>query len=236
MEDYNNSRESSPFSWWWDSHNRRPQSQWLHSTLSELDDKIKTILDLIEDNGETFAKRAEMYYQKKPQLIQMVQDLHSSYRALADKYDQLRPESSMKTPNNESTSSPLRKMQPLEDSAERKPRNDEQTPNLFRSQSHVEESSTADYESGTSSFDLITHAGSKVWDEQMKFSKLLEENLARQTELIKRNDEKREVINELRNENKNLSRKASHSSSSQKGALKGSKSHKRKFKGLFCMV
>ncbi|KAK4402583.1 protein NETWORKED 4B [Sesamum angolense] len=210
---------------------------------AELDDKIKTILDLIEDDGETFAKRAEMYYQKKPQLIEMVQDLHSSYRALADKYDQLRSDSSIKASNNESISSPLRKMQPFEDSAEVKPPPDQnspsldqQTPNRCRSESYVEEySSAADSESGTSSFGLITHADSKVRDEQAKFSNLLEENLAKQTDqLVRRND--REAIDEFRNDNVILSRMTSSSSSNHKGASKGSKSPKRKLRSYLCMA
>ncbi|KAL0385288.1 UNVERIFIED_CONTAM: protein NETWORKED 1A [Sesamum radiatum] len=207
-------------------------------TLSEMDEKIKTILDLIEDDGETFAKRAEMYYQKKPQLIEMVQDLHSAYRALADKYDQLRYETSIKKSNNESISSPLRKMQPFEDSNEVKA-SQNSPPNRCRSESYIEEhSSTADSES---------HANSKVWDEQTMFANLLEENVAKQAELVRRNnakrevidelrnDKKREAINELRNKNMILSRNASSCSSSNKEAAKGSISHKRKLRILFCM-
>nr|GMD77572.1 protein NETWORKED 3A-like [Ipomoea batatas] len=38
-------------------------------------------MKLVEDDGETFAKRAEMYYQNKPQLLDLVQDLHKSYTA-----------------------------------------------------------------------------------------------------------------------------------------------------------
>ncbi|XVF02146.1 hypothetical protein REPUB_Repub04eG0150800 [Reevesia pubescens] len=53
--------------------------------------KINAILSIIvQDDGDSFAKRAEMYYQKRPELIQMVEDLHKSFRCLADKYDQLR--------------------------------------------------------------------------------------------------------------------------------------------------
>ncbi|XP_011087122.1 protein NETWORKED 3C-like [Sesamum indicum] len=232
--------ECSPYSWWWDSHHRRPSSShWLHSTLSELDDKIKTILELIEDDGETFAKRAEMYYRKKPQLIDMIQDLHSSYRSLADKYDQLRSESSIKTSNNESISSPLRKMQPFEVKAPpNSPSLDQQTPNRCRSESYIEDySSTADSESGTSSIGLITHADNKVWDEVTKFPSLLEETVGKQAELVRRNHAKRQVMNELWNENTTLlSRKTSSSSSSHKGASKGCKSHRRKFRSFFCLT
>ncbi|KAI3467796.1 hypothetical protein Pfo_024459 [Paulownia fortunei] len=264
-------QQSSPFSWWWDSsHNRPPQSQRLHSTLTELDDKIKRILDLIEDNGDTFAKRAEMYYQKRPELIKMVQDLHGSYRALADKYDQLKSESSIKASNNGSVSNSFTKVQPLQDFVKGKPQNNPsvEAPN-FNSES-IEEFSAAGSESGTSGFEfqspknfmsidsnnkLMNKADSKyydnkndfikredglmirekVWNEQIKFSKLLEENLSKQAELIRRNDEKREVINELRNENRNLSQKSSNTTS-HKGTTMGNQSQKRKLRGLFCFT
>ncbi|KAK8993263.1 hypothetical protein V6N11_033365 [Hibiscus sabdariffa] len=57
----------------------------------DLDTKIDAILSIIvQDDGDTFAKRAEMYYQKRPELIEMVEELQKSYRLLAEKYDQLR--------------------------------------------------------------------------------------------------------------------------------------------------
>ncbi|XWS68752.1 hypothetical protein CRYUN_Cryun04dG0119100 [Craigia yunnanensis] len=60
---------------------------------NDLDMKINAILSIIvQDDGDSFAKRAEMYYQKRLELIQMVEDLHKSYRSLAEKYDQLRSE------------------------------------------------------------------------------------------------------------------------------------------------
>ncbi|CAA2991429.1 NETWORKED 3A-like [Olea europaea subsp. europaea] len=77
-------RRSSSHSWWSDI------SQWFYNTLSELDKMIRMILDVIEDDdGATFAKRAEMYYGKRPQLIKMVEELQRLYRALAIKYDEL---------------------------------------------------------------------------------------------------------------------------------------------------
>ncbi|GMI79815.1 hypothetical protein HRI_001650800 [Hibiscus trionum] len=74
-----------------DSQVLRQQSHWLQTILSDLDTKIDAILRIIvQDDGETFAKRAEMYYQKRPELIEMVEELQKSYRLLAEKYDQLR--------------------------------------------------------------------------------------------------------------------------------------------------
>ncbi|KAK8613306.1 hypothetical protein V6N13_101071 [Hibiscus sabdariffa] len=74
-----------------DSQVLRQQSHWLQTILSDLDTKIDAILSIIvQDDGDTFAKRAEMYYQKRPELIEMVEELQKSYRLLAEKYDQLR--------------------------------------------------------------------------------------------------------------------------------------------------
>ncbi|KAI3467797.1 hypothetical protein Pfo_024460 [Paulownia fortunei] len=270
MENNNSREEQDSSNLSWDNHNRPPQSQWLHSTLAELDDKIKRMLDLIEDNGDTFAKRAEMYYQKRPELIKMVQDLHRSYRALADKYDQLKSESFNKASNNGSVSNSFRKVQPLQDCVKGKPQNypSVEVPN-FNSES-IEVFSAAGYESGTSSFEfqspknimsidssnkLMNKADSKyynnrndfttrehgltirekVWNEHIKFSKLLEENFSKQAELIKRNDEKRGVIIELRNKNRILSQKLSNSSS-HKGTMKGNQTQKGKLRGLFCFI
>ncbi|KAG8365810.1 hypothetical protein BUALT_Bualt17G0010600 [Buddleja alternifolia] len=241
--------QSSPFSWWWDTHNRPPHSQWLHSTLAELDNKIKMMLELIEDNGDTFAKRAEMYYEKRPQLIKMVQDLHTSYRALADKYDLLKSESSIKASNNGSFSNSFRKGHPQ--SIQNNPTIIEQ-PN-FSSES---DSSMSEVPSATNSMsihssnelmkneddrdyektnDFKVHGlamKEEVWNEvQMsKFCELFEENLCKQVELIRKNDEKRKVINELRNENKILSQKLGD------GSMREKQKHKRKLRGFFCLA
>ncbi|KAK9057268.1 hypothetical protein SSX86_022103 [Deinandra increscens subsp. villosa] len=78
--------------WWFDSQsNSTPRkSPWLHSTLAELDDKTEAMLKLIEEDADSFAKRAEMYYKKRPELITIVEDLYRTHRSLAEKYDQVK--------------------------------------------------------------------------------------------------------------------------------------------------
>jgi len=61
--------------WWFDSHNLARTSPWLCSTLSELDDKTKQMLKLIDQDADSFAQRAEMYYKKRPVLVDMLGDL-----------------------------------------------------------------------------------------------------------------------------------------------------------------
>ncbi|KAI3467800.1 hypothetical protein Pfo_024463 [Paulownia fortunei] len=96
-----------------------------------------------------------MYYQKRPELIKMARDLHGSYRALADKYDQLKSESSIKASNNGWVSNSFTKVQSLQDCVEGKPHKNPpvEAPN-FNSES-IEEFSAAGSESaGTSCFEF----------------------------------------------------------------------------------
>ncbi|KAL8099936.1 protein NETWORKED 4A isoform X2 [Apium graveolens] len=74
-------------SWWWDSHISPKNSKWLAENLEEMDQSVKQMLKLIENDGDSFAKKAEMYYQKRPQLIAHVEELYRMYRALAERYD-----------------------------------------------------------------------------------------------------------------------------------------------------
>ncbi|XP_073315825.1 uncharacterized protein [Primulina huaijiensis] len=238
-------QESSPYSWWWDSHNLPPQSQRLHSALQDLDKKIKMILELTEDNGDTFAERANMYYQKRPQLIKLVQELYISYRSLADKYDHhLKSESSVKAPNPGSASnssiSSLKKVYPLQEcSGKPNPHcttSSEEDPSS-RSESEQHLATGSGHDSGkkivnigdrdicsSSDNDLVISSSSCVEKEagnnvvETKFSQLLEENLSQQTELIRRNDEKREMIVELRNEIKILK---SYQRKQKRGLMRG---------------
>ncbi|KAL5862804.1 hypothetical protein ACOSQ3_000318 [Xanthoceras sorbifolium] len=78
--------------WWFDSHNSSKRSPWLHSTLTELDEKTKAMLKLIEEDADSFALRAEMYYKKRPELISMVEDFYRAHRSLAERYDQVKSE------------------------------------------------------------------------------------------------------------------------------------------------
>ncbi|XP_077232547.1 uncharacterized protein LOC143869864 isoform X3 [Tasmannia lanceolata] len=80
------------YSWWFDSHNSPRQSPWLLSTLSELDEKTKAMVKLIEQDADSFAQRAEMYYRKRPELVYMVEDFYRAHRSLAERYDQLKRE------------------------------------------------------------------------------------------------------------------------------------------------
>ncbi|KAK9022376.1 hypothetical protein V6N11_002648 [Hibiscus sabdariffa] len=76
-------------SWWWDSHISPKNSRWLAENLEEMDRSVKQMLKLIEDDGDSFAKKAEMYFQRRPELVSHVEEFYRMYRSLAERYDQL---------------------------------------------------------------------------------------------------------------------------------------------------
>ncbi|XP_020581787.1 protein NETWORKED 3C-like [Phalaenopsis equestris] len=78
--------------WWFESHNSAKRSSWLQSTLSELEKKTKAILNLIEGDADSFAQRAEMYYRKRPELVNLIEDFYRSYRYVAEQHELLRSE------------------------------------------------------------------------------------------------------------------------------------------------
>ncbi|KAH7436337.1 hypothetical protein KP509_05G014900 [Ceratopteris richardii] len=75
--------------WWWNSHSSPKNSKWLQLSLQELDEKVKEMWVLIEEDADSFAEKAEMYYKKRPQLLQLLGELHRAYRSLAERYDHL---------------------------------------------------------------------------------------------------------------------------------------------------
>ncbi|CAL5437081.1 unnamed protein product [Camellia sinensis] len=75
------------YSWWWDSHNSPKNSKWLQENLKDMDAKVTTMIMLIEEDADSFARRAEMYYKKRPELMKLVEEFYRAYRALAERYD-----------------------------------------------------------------------------------------------------------------------------------------------------
>ncbi|GMI71959.1 Networked 1A [Hibiscus trionum] len=75
------------YSWWWDSHNTPKNSKWLQDNLTDMDSKVKAMIKLIEEDADSFARRAEMYYKKRPELMKLVEEFYRAYRALAERYN-----------------------------------------------------------------------------------------------------------------------------------------------------
>ncbi|XP_023744346.1 protein NETWORKED 3A [Lactuca sativa] len=197
--------------WWFDSQsNTIPRkSPWLHSTIAELDDKTEAMLKLIEEDADSFAKRAEMYYKKRPELISIVEDLYRAHRSLAERYDQVKFDSESRHLITPWTSCPL----PL---------------SKFRT-SHLMKESEKSYDSYSESFDFdhdFDSVESDMFDEPQQASsfndeteeeekssnsssdeegmklreeleRLREENKVQKEELVQKDEEKREAIRQL---------------------------------------
>ncbi|KAK4352316.1 hypothetical protein RND71_027834 [Anisodus tanguticus] len=54
-----------------------------------MEEKVEYVLKIIDEDGESFARRAEMYYRRRPELLNFVEDFFRSYRALAERFDHL---------------------------------------------------------------------------------------------------------------------------------------------------
>ncbi|TYI01933.1 hypothetical protein ES332_A11G234100v1 [Gossypium tomentosum] len=83
---------SNAYSWWCASHIRTKQSKWMEQNLKDIEEKVSIVIKLIDEDGDSFAKRAEMYYKKRPELIQFVEEFYKAYRALAERYDHISTE------------------------------------------------------------------------------------------------------------------------------------------------
>ncbi|KAL6558713.1 hypothetical protein OROMI_019063 [Orobanche minor] len=58
----------------------------------DMEEKVQNMIKLIEEDGDSFAKRAEMYYKRRPELISSVEESYRAFKALADRYDLLSKE------------------------------------------------------------------------------------------------------------------------------------------------
>ncbi|KAL3830391.1 hypothetical protein ACJIZ3_019193 [Penstemon smallii] len=54
-----------------------------------MEEKVEYILKIIDEDADTFAQRAEMYYRKRLELMNFVEDSFRGYRALSERYDHL---------------------------------------------------------------------------------------------------------------------------------------------------
>ncbi|XP_039031305.1 protein NETWORKED 1D-like isoform X2 [Hibiscus syriacus] len=87
METVKHSDSVGMYSWWWNSHISPKNSKWLQENLTDMDTKVKQMIKLIEEDADSFARRAEMYYKKRPELMKLVEEFYRAYRAMAERYD-----------------------------------------------------------------------------------------------------------------------------------------------------
>ncbi|KAI3460839.1 hypothetical protein Pfo_017502 [Paulownia fortunei] len=192
--------------WWFNSHNKvnSNRSPWLQSTLAELDEKTKTMLKLIEEDADSFAQRAEMYYKKRPALIGMVEDFYRTHGLLAERYDQVKSESgahlltTWSSPLsftkrrlgkslslNDKTCDSYSEVYGWEESEESEVDDPEEEETL---QNHIE-SETQEVSSGSGNEELM-----RLREE---LERRREENKVQQEQLTQKDEEKRDLIRQL---------------------------------------
>ncbi|XP_027333875.1 protein NETWORKED 2A-like [Abrus precatorius] len=54
-----------------------------------MEEKVNETLQILRDEGDSFAQRAEMYYKKRPELVSFAEETFRAYRSLAERYDHL---------------------------------------------------------------------------------------------------------------------------------------------------
>ncbi|XVE90953.1 hypothetical protein DITRI_Ditri20bG0117000 [Diplodiscus trichospermus] len=74
---------------WWDSHLNPENSKWLAENSKEMDQTVKQIMKLVEDNMQDVTKDDEMQFQNKSEVVVQVQELYRIYQSLAGRYDHL---------------------------------------------------------------------------------------------------------------------------------------------------
>ncbi|GAB4839143.1 Protein NETWORKED 1A [Ancistrocladus abbreviatus] len=52
-----------------------------------MDSKVRQMIKLIEVDEDSFVRRADMYFKRRPELMKLVEEFYRAYRALAERYD-----------------------------------------------------------------------------------------------------------------------------------------------------
>ncbi|KAF8679396.1 hypothetical protein HU200_045739 [Digitaria exilis] len=207
-----------PQAWWFDSHNLARPSPWLNNTLSELDDKTKEMLKLIDQDADSFAQRAEMYYKKRPVLVDMLGDLYRTHRSLAEQYDLLKHGSGTRhtvfglssctqsrsqassvngktTPRSSCSVSVYDSESEVDDPEEEE--HEEEQIELMRAEIMKMESLSREQQQQKEQVELIRAEIERLKEQNTALQKAAEENVALKAELAGKDEEKREVIRQL---------------------------------------
>ncbi|KAK6141312.1 hypothetical protein DH2020_024948 [Rehmannia glutinosa] len=194
-------KESSHW-WWFDSHNKgnSNRSPWLQSTLADLDEKTKTMLKLIEEDADSFAQRAEMYYKKRPELISMVEDFYRTHRSLAERYDQSKSETRLITPWSSPlpfTKYRLEKSLSLIDKTYDSYSDEAYGPEEESDESEVDDPEEEEEQQQQKEQHPVEYETEEVLRLRQELERLREENKVQKDEIMRKDEEKREVIRQL---------------------------------------
>ncbi|KAL0459501.1 UNVERIFIED_CONTAM: protein NETWORKED 1D [Sesamum latifolium] len=71
----------------WDMHLSPESAKWLEENLTGRDANTKAMMNLIEVDEDSFARRAMSFYKNRPQLMTLLEEVYRGHRALAERYD-----------------------------------------------------------------------------------------------------------------------------------------------------
>lgn len=178
---------------------------------AELDDKIKLMVSMIEEDGDSFAKRAEMFYERRPEVIKVLEDLHKSYRSLAEKYDHLK--AGLSQAIHSASFSSLKSLTHVHSNHDHQQMNTMMmmmiNPDGDDDQHHLDSEHHDDDDEDVNDINRGSSGGEeeeyqkkkKTWSISGKeVMELIQEHVRQQGELVRRNKEKRETIKDLRNQ------------------------------------
>ncbi|KAK9678094.1 hypothetical protein RND81_11G187600 [Saponaria officinalis] len=160
------------------------QSHWLQTTISCVNEKMKTIMKLLEDNDSATNNTEEIYEKRKDEITKIVKQLCISYCSLAQDYDLLINTNAKHKDDDVPVfydDSPFDVI--------------DSNPESMLDDLDFENEDSFDPEGDDSRVKhdrVLVKGGMKL-----KFNKLFEENTELQMELVRRNSEKRDVICKL---------------------------------------
>ncbi|KAK8540913.1 hypothetical protein V6N13_060964 [Hibiscus sabdariffa] len=180
--------------------------------MLELDNKTQAMLKLIEEDADSFAKRAEMYYKKRPELISLVQDFYQSHRLLAERYDQIKsdpgtrlvttlgsPFASMKYHSDKT----MNFMDKIYDNSSETLDSDDYAESEVDDPEHDESADEVEDPKQEDNYKTSKEeAATNVFEDDVmklreELEKLKDENKAQMAQLIQKDEEKKEVIRQL---------------------------------------
>lgn len=172
-------------------------------TLTDLDEKTKAMLKIIEEDADSFAQRAEMYYRKRPELISMVEEFYRSHRLLAERYDQVKSDSGSRllTPWAPALSFTKYRGDKLMCSTERSYDSYSETYEPEESgdsgDSEVDDPEPDEESKFNDEVDNEISSKAEVLELREEIAKLREENKLQEEYLLQKDEEKREAIRQL---------------------------------------
>lgn len=164
------------------------------------------MLKLIEEDADSFAQRAEMYYKKRPELINMVGDFYRTHRLLAERFDQFKSESGTRllTPWMSPISLDKYRPEKLMSLSSMDKSYDSYSESYELEESDVEdpepevqlqdERETETYNKNNVTIDSANTESLMLMEE---IERLKEKNRAQKEQLMQKDEEKREVIRQL---------------------------------------